>query len=475
MSKRPPLLFAVALLAPWAVGGPATAADGDGDCVPAPGVVQMHQLAAGHHYQPSTVAADGAAESISLHGHDGTQHLVSAWQGAGCDASWGVTPEGHVYIGGTAVHHGHALGTPLNAPIVGMAVTPSSDGYWLVASDGGIFAYGDATFLGSTGAATLNQPIVAMASTPTGNGYWLAGADGGLFTFGDATYLGSMGATALNAPIVGMTPTPSGDGYWMVARDGGIFTFGDATFLGSTGGRTVSVPIVGMVPFSGGYAVIDQEGTITSFAGDEGSTTSGGDHDHGTDDTTTDDDEAVSTGAIISLDDDRVTESQRVAAQSLIDRTTTAMAQFPDEEAVQDAGYATIGDSATGFEHYLKLAYLSDTAELNPNKIESIVLRVWPDGSKTVESAMYILSLGEDMGDVPDIAGPLTTWHDHDDLCFATSGGDLRVIGLAVDGRCAAGILFQTPPMLHVWITEQPCGPFAGIETGNHGTDCHPH
>lgn len=37
----------------------------------------------------------------------------------------------------------------VNAPIVGMAATPSGAGYWLVAADGGVFAFGDATFLGN--------------------------------------------------------------------------------------------------------------------------------------------------------------------------------------------------------------------------------------------------------------------------------------------------------------------------------------
>lgn len=37
----------------------------------------------------------------------------------------------------------------VNAPIVGMAATPSGNGYWLVAADGGIFAFGDARFMGN--------------------------------------------------------------------------------------------------------------------------------------------------------------------------------------------------------------------------------------------------------------------------------------------------------------------------------------
>jgi hypothetical protein len=38
----------------------------------------------------------------------------------------------------------------------------------------------------------VNAPIVGMASTPTGKGYWLVAADGGVFAFGDATYLGNV-------------------------------------------------------------------------------------------------------------------------------------------------------------------------------------------------------------------------------------------------------------------------------------------
>jgi len=40
--------------------------------------------------------------------------------------------------------------------------------------------------------ANVNAPIVGMAATPTGNGYWLVGADGGVYAFGDAKFLGNV-------------------------------------------------------------------------------------------------------------------------------------------------------------------------------------------------------------------------------------------------------------------------------------------
>jgi hypothetical protein len=177
----------------------------------------------------------------------------------------------------------------------------------------------------------------------------------------------------------------------------------------------------------------------------------------------------------VSLDDPRVTPEQRAAAQDLLDRTHAAVAaRFPDLDAVRAAGYSSIGDASTGFEHFVNFGYLADgpANELNPDRIESIVAQVNPDGSKSIVSAMYILSLGRTMADVPDIAGELTTWHDHQDLCWV--GG--TVVGLAVNGVCARGTLIVTPPMLHVWLEPFPaCGPFAGIETdgaSSHGDDC---
>ncbi len=127
----------------------------------------------------------------------------------------------------------------------------------MVAADGGIFAYGDAAFEGSTGGIHLNAPVVGIAATPSAHGYWLAASDGGVFTFGDAGFPGSMGGRPLNQPIVGMAATPSGRGYWLVASDGGVFTFGDATFAGSMGGRALNQPIVGMAPTPTGERLLD--------------------------------------------------------------------------------------------------------------------------------------------------------------------------------------------------------------------------
>ena len=67
-------------------------------------------------------------------------------------------------------------------------------GYRFVASDGGVFSYGNgAPFLGSMGGSPLNQPIVGMAVMPAGDGYYLVASDGGIFNYGSAQFYGSTG------------------------------------------------------------------------------------------------------------------------------------------------------------------------------------------------------------------------------------------------------------------------------------------
>ncbi len=176
-----------------------------------------------------------------------------------------VDAAGDVAAFGAAACSGAMTGTPLNNPIVGMAVDPATRGYWLVASDGGIFSF-NAPFLGSTGALRLNKPIVGMAPTPNGAGYWLVASDGGIFTFGNAPFYGSTGNIALNRPVVGMGVDQATGGYWMVASDGGIFSF-NAPFYGSTGAIRLNQPVVGMItaPDGGGYRLVASDGGVFCF------------------------------------------------------------------------------------------------------------------------------------------------------------------------------------------------------------------
>jgi hypothetical protein len=301
------------------------------------------------------------------------------------------------------------------------------------------------------------------------------------------------------APAAPGTPTTAHAGHDEVAAGttnaSGSASAGDHGAAHGAGHTTTTAIVNGVVvttpPHAGHDAVAASPGVPAPAHGHEGhtevpattvpgtpATTPTTGHDHGTPATTVPPvtvpgqttTTTLPTGPIISVNDPRLTAEQRAAAVDLIARTKAGMRAFPDEAAVQRAGYVSIGDGVTGFEHYVNVAYLTDSHEVDPQHIESIVLRV-SGGTKTVESAMYILTSGKTMDDVPDIAGELTTWHDHQNLCWIGT----RVVGITdANGHCALGEFRPTAPMLHVWLTEQPCGPFAGIE--GHGTNgCHAH
>ncbi|MGH9089973.1 MAG: hypothetical protein ACRDZR_01110 [Acidimicrobiales bacterium] len=180
---------------------------------------------------------------------------------------WEVASDGGIFSFGTAQFYGSMGGKPLNAPVNGIAGTPTGGGYWEVASDGGLFAFGNAQFYGSMGGKPLNQPVVGIAAAPTGGGYWEVASDGGIFAFGSAQFYGSMGGKPLNQPVVGIAAAPTGGGYWEVASDGGIFAFGSAQFYGSMGGKPLNQPVNGIATTSTGmgYWEVASDGGLFAF------------------------------------------------------------------------------------------------------------------------------------------------------------------------------------------------------------------
>ena len=171
---------------------------------------------------------------------------------------------------------------------------------------------------------------------------------------------------------------------------------------------------------------------------------------------------------ITSLDDPRLTQAQWDAAVALLGSTIVGLRGFVTEADVVGAGYVSMGDGGSPGEyiHYVKWSYLSDPYVLDPTHVEAIVMKMNADGSTRVVAAMYILSIGDTMWDAPYIAGELTTWHDHGTVCLA---GDV-LLAPSADGGCPAGVPYQAPPMLHVWVEANSCGPFTPAVNG--GVEC---
>ena len=158
-----------------------------------------------------------------------------------------------------------------------------------------------------------------------------------------------------------------------------------------------------------------------------------------------------------------VTPEQQERAEQLVEINLDKLPQWASQEVAKAKGFHSIGDGFTGAEHLINWNYIDDDHELDPDHPESLVYDTTGPEPKLV-SAMYMLPTGSTLDTVPDIGGPLTQWHIHDNLCF-TKEPPPRVVGITNgDGNCSFGQKLPPVPMIHVWIVGHPCGPFAALE-----------
>jgi hypothetical protein len=160
-----------------------------------------------------------------------------------------------------------------------------------------------------------------------------------------------------------------------------------------------------------------------------------------------------------------VTPEQQARAEALVETTLDVLPQFSDVSEVEALGFRSIGDGFTGHEHFINWDYLNDDKVLDPAYPESLVFDTSGEEKKLV-SAMFFAERGTTLDDVPEIGGPLTQWHIHDDLCFTDDPSAPRIAGVtSVGSSCRAPLKkFEPVPMIHVWIVGHPCGPFAALE-----------
>jgi hypothetical protein len=177
-----------------------------------------------------------------------------------------------------------------------------------------------------------------------------------------------------------------------------------------------------------------------------------------------------------------VSPEEQARAENMIAITLARLPQFADPAYAFEQGYRSIGDSITGHEHFIKWDLINDGKVLDPDYPEALVYEVPEEhrsftgidappapGTRKLVSAMFMLAEGETLETVPELGGELTQWHVHEDLCFLPDPPGPegpRVAGVTeVGGACEPPTERFTPvPMIHVWITPHPCGPFAALE-----------
>ena len=163
------------------------------------------------------------------------------------------------------------------------------------------------------------------------------------------------------------------------------------------------------------------------------------------------------------------TPEQVAFATKLIADTEMALERYRNPAILGLLGYVWITDGTqpNGYQHWINTGWIGDQYTLNPEFPESLVFRNAADGP-VLEAAMYMLGLGRTMDTIPEDVAWLPGWHVHTNLCFE----GLRLVGIAVDGRCERGTILIPPPMVHVWIVDTPCGRFPGVD--EHGLMCDP-
>jgi hypothetical protein len=151
-------------------------------------------------------------------------------------------------------------------------------------------------------------------------------------------------------------------------------------------------------------------------------------------------------------------EAQR-QADALVADTQRDARRWLDADQAEADGFHYIGDGP--FLHYINWKGIDQPGTLDPRRPEALVYAARPDGTRKLIAAMYVTPWGTSMDQVPAVQG--AHWHDHGKLCF---DAELKLVGdLASDGVCRpAGTLKIFPPMLHVAIGRNRCGPFGNLE-----------
>jgi hypothetical protein len=160
------------------------------------------------------------------------------------------------------------------------------------------------------------------------------------------------------------------------------------------------------------------------------------------------------------------TAAELEAATKLMVDTRRAVARYAQLKAAVAAGYVPMEPPDLEIVHYVNRSYMVPADVLDPQHVQSLIYYNGKQGTVLI-GAMYIMP--NRAMDGPQIGGPLTVWHQHSNICFDnTTGMAVAFVhsdvfdGNEKSGSCPRGSTNKTTPlMLHVWLIDNPDGPFA--------------
>ncbi|HET7339351.1 MAG TPA: hypothetical protein VFK22_07365 [Candidatus Dormibacteraeota bacterium] len=161
-------------------------------------------------------------------------------------------------------------------------------------------------------------------------------------------------------------------------------------------------------------------------------------------------------GAVVQATNEVATPAQSAAAQRLYDETAVAIRPYADWRAAFAAGYRP-GPQNTPTTHWMNQHYVDAGYVLDPRHPQGLVYANTKHGPVLIGAMFEMRRIGQ-FG--PDPGGPLTAWHQHTNICFTPFGFEFSL--MSPTATCPLGAIdITTPPMLHVWIVNNPGGQFA--------------
>jgi len=166
----------------------------------------------------------------------------------------------------------------------------------------------------------------------------------------------------------------------------------------------------------------------------------------------------VHAGALLQATNTIPTPAQVDAANRLYVETKAAIAPYEDWHQAWAAGYRPGGSTSLPSTHWMNQGYVDAGYVMDPHRPQGLVYANTHHGPVLLGAMFQMKGLNR-FG--PDPGGPMTAWHQHENICFTPFGFEFSL--MTPCSTCTVGAIeISAPPMLHVWVVDNPHGgPFA--------------
>jgi hypothetical protein len=162
-------------------------------------------------------------------------------------------------------------------------------------------------------------------------------------------------------------------------------------------------------------------------------------------------------GALLQATNDVATPDQVAAAAQLYAETKAAVLPYQDWHKAWAAGYRPGGPTSMPSTHWMNDAYVKAGYVMDPHRPQGLVYGNSRSGPVLLGAMFQMQHIGQ-FG--PDPGGPLTAWHQHENICFTPFGFEFSF--MTPYATCPLGSIdISVSPMLHVWFYKTSGGPFA--------------